>query len=208
MYANLIHLGSTPSLSMLTGRLGSKGLLDRINSTCNANGGMIIGTEADPLAARYNSLKSTIKSVLEGQLEQIKRRTINLIAGTKFQLIDNEDDLEMVPISMRPWIVSHDGIRDHVSQGHCYGWDIPDAEMFASDVINRVLYTGTCDINKDDLCDEYTIAWEWDSDDPELTFKERDILIDSCNWIDKFIKREIADGTLRDFSSLSDRMDI
>jgi len=154
------------SAGMLMGDQGSSRTVQAINEMYGVSAGMVY-SEAG--TRHYQMVQQSIDNIV-GKLVTASQllRTV-----TEFKQINNLEQLCYVPEPMQLPILTMPEIRELHQQGKLYGFGIPADAVPDEDIYGRMINNGSANIvGYDDNPDEIYRVWEWNSEDPDLSFAE------------------------------------
>lgn len=192
MYVHQVILDSgLVDAGALLGTTGRQDLINDINSRCG--GSSFFGSEHDPYRDSYSVFMSTVVNPLREARDKLIATSNTLFRMDRYRAITSVAELEQgIPPSMHMGIVMYEPVRKMLEEERIDGFGIKPNELPDEDVFGRLIRNGTVHLYNGclDKDSQYVITDEVTSLDPEIDREDLDMLQDTRDFIDKFMKDE------------------
>lgn len=184
------------SLGGILGTTGSQQLINNINAQCG--GASFFGSEQDPFRTGFhNFMTQIVQPIREAQIV-MTQATQAILNPDVYRPIDSIEELEKgIPPCMQMGVIYYPPIRKMLEEERISGFGIDHKTLMKEDPYANVLKSGYVELHSTMLGPngEYTIEFIDSTDDPELTFKDKDALRRTREYIDKFMREELTRET-------------
>lgn len=187
----MINTMTVPSVSALMGNMSSVQSLDNINNSIN---NFQVSNFSKELQSRRDSMINHVINPLRKTYDLIKG-TFNIGDSNLFKSITTLKDLNNPPPIMYEAILTHKPIYKLWVNERIDGYDVvslPDRDIYG-DYINTGTVEDVLDNMDDDGCIEHVITWT--DEDPDLSFKEMDMILDTREYLDELLATTMLDPT-------------
>lgn len=188
-----------PTPADLLGTTGTRETIELINR--EIGGGGYFGSEADPFRTGYKTFMTQVIEPIRNAAFYVAATAKKLMDPDQIKPIVTMDDLERIPPSMHLPILTYQPVRSLLKAGRIDGFGYTIDQLPEEDVYGRLINNGTTSLHIDDYRDhkeeliEYTLEWEWASDDPDLSFDEMDYIADTRAFLDYVLEHTDVDPT-------------
>jgi len=193
---NILTLDAVPSAGALLGTGVTSDIINTINQNLNT-GYEFFGSVADIFSNSRQMFVNNIIKPIRDVTVQLAATAAKLIRQDKIRAIVEWDDFAYVPPSMHMSILTFDPIRELHKQGRVDGFGYDPDVVPVEDAYGRLINNGVVEdvlqaINK---AGEYEFTWEFDSDDPVLSYEELDHIADTREAILELLNTTSYDPT-------------
>ena len=188
-----ISLTSAPTPGALLGTVGSRELINSINSASGASA--YFGSLEDPFKTSYQSFMTNVIQPIREVTYQLREVAQELFHKTRDEVrrIDTLNELEKgIPPCMYDVYALYEPINKLALQGRVDVWGIdPTYLKEREDYWGRLISNGTAEISTEKR-DEYNFTVEWveESTDPYWTIEMLEDIEASREYVDKFYENE------------------
>lgn len=190
-----MSLNVMPSGGALLGTMSGKDVISSINAQLNASGYSYFGSERDLFRAQTSPFIQNIIIPIQQTALELKTTTVKLSRQDQIIPLSKPEDFSWVPPSMHWPIVLYQPIRELLEDGRVEGFGINPDWLPEENCYERILKSGTW--TDEDFAEDgtFTIRFEWDADDPELTDDEKDAIRTTYSAIDEMLENSSKDPT-------------
>lgn len=201
-----------PDLGSLQGSFSSQAVLDKINNTAGAIGGVFFGQIGNPIETGFSSLMNIIMPRIN-KVQQVLTTTNqqlfkNVPVQNVYKPITCEDELVNLPTCMQLPILMHEPVRQLLKDEMISGWGMEEKHLPQEDAYGRLINNGTFEVSEVTRnIKEPLIEWTWESCDPVLTLEDIDAIEESRRYVSEFLSKELAKkGSRRDPTDLTNKI--
>lgn len=182
--SNMLSLGS------ILGTSGSQNLINSINAKCG--GGSFFGTAADPFREGFQKYMTQIIQPIRSLQTSLSSVANKMFKNDIYRSITSVDDLEWIPPKMQMPILYYPPVRKMLEEERIDGFGISAVDLADGDIYEDILKSGRVELTKDTLDKDgtFTVTIIDSTDDPEMTMEDKDAVIETREFLDKFLKDE------------------
>lgn len=187
---SMITVSSMPDIGHLLGTSGKREVFDAVNAN-NASTGIIFGSGNDPFANQFQQFRRSFVNVARDTMRVLDETMAMSRNEDTITNINSEETLLTVPVCMYVPILCHDPIRKMYKDESIYGWGVDEDLVPDNDIYKDTLNFGL--IETDPVSNEWpsTYDWKWSSDDPIIADEDKDMIIDSRQYVTNFISEQL-----------------
>ena len=184
------------SLGGILGTTGSQQLINNINAQCG--GASFFGSDLDPFRSGFHSFMTQIVQPIREAQVTLSNATHAMLNPDVYRPIDSVEELEKgIPPCMQLGIIYHPPIRKMLEEERIAGFGIDHKTLMKEDPFANPLKSGYIELHSTMLGPngEYTIEFIDSTDDPPLSFKDKEALRATREYIDRFLQEELTRET-------------